>query len=236
MSSGKKKENLQPFQKNLGYTFNNLQLLRKALTHKSFVNETAEPTKNNERFEFMGDSVLDMIVSDYMVRNYPDLAEGPLSKIRAAVVNEACLADLARSMDLGQYLLLGKGEELSGGRQKNSLLADAYEAVAGAVYFDSNMETVFRIFLPELKNKIIQCAETSNYRDFKSELQEYTQIHLSCVPTYRVIKETGPDHSKQFQVGALIQEEIRGQGTGRTKKEAEQDAAKAALEHLKIKP
>ena len=96
------------------------------------------------------------------------------------------------------------------------------------------METAFRVFLPELKNKIIQCTETSSYRDFKSELQEYTQIHLSCVPNYRVIKETGPDHSKRFQVGALIQEEMRGQGTGRTKKEAEQDAAKAALEQLKI--
>ena len=130
-------------------------------------------------------------------------------------------------------MLLGKGEELSGGREKNSLLADAYEAVAGAVYFDSNMETAFQIFLPELKNKIIHFAETSNYRDFKSELQEYTQFHLSCVPANRVIEETGPDHSKEFHVGVAVQEEILGQGTGRTKKEAEQSAAKIALEKLK---
>ncbi len=229
-----RKEHLESFQKNLGYTFNNPQLLNKALTHKSYVNEMAEPIKNNERFEFMGDSVLDMIVSDFIVRKFPDFAEGPLSKIRAAVVNEACLADLARSVDLGPYLLLGKGEELSGGREKNSLLADAYEAVAGAVYFDSNMETAFRIFLPALENKIIQYADTSDYRDFKSELQEYTQTHLSCIPTYRIIKETGPDHAKLFEVAAWIQEEMRGQGAGRSKKEAEQAAAKSALDSFKI--
>ncbi len=233
MSSEERKDDLRFFQKLIGYSFNNQQLLRKALTHKSYVNEMAEPIKNNERFEFMGDSVIDVIVSDYLVRNFPDLAEGPLSKIRAAVVHEAGLADLARAVDLGQYLLLGKGEELSGGREKNSLLADAYEAVAGAVYFDSDMATAFRIFLPQLKSKINQCSETSNSIDFKSELQEYTQSHLSCVPTYQVIKETGPDHSKQFQVGALIHEEILGQGTGRTKKEAEQSAAKVALKKLK---
>ena len=236
MFSEERKEHLESFQKNLGYTFNNLQLLNKALTHKSYVNETAEPVKSNERFEFMGDSVLDMIVSDFMVRKFPDFAEGPLSKIRAAVVNEACLADLARSVDLGPYLLLGKGEELSGGRGKSSLLADAYEAVAGAVYFDSDMETAFRIFLPGLENKIIQCTETSNYRDFKSELQEYTQTHLNCIPNYRIINETGPDHAKQFEVAAWIQDEMRGEGTGRTKKEAEQAAAKSALDHFKIEP
>jgi len=234
MLSEERANQLESFQKNLGYNFDDLYLLNKALTHKSYVNEMAEPVKNNERFEFMGDSVLDMIVSDYMVRNFPDFAEGRLSKIRAAVVNEACLAELGRAVELGQYLLLGKGEELSGGREKNSLLANAYEAVAGAVYFDSDMETAFRIFLPALENKIIQCADTSDYRDFKSELQEYTQTHLSCIPTYRVIKETGPDHAKQFEVAAWIQEEMRGQGAGRTKKEAEQAAAKSALDSFKI--
>ena len=195
-----------------------------------------EPVKSNERFEFLGDSVLDMIVSDFMIRKFPDFAEGQLSKIRAAVVNEACLAELARDVDLGPYLLLGKGEELSGGREKNSLLADAYEAVAGAVYFDSNLETAFLIFLPGLEKKITQCTETSNYRDFKSELQEYTQVHLNCIPNYRMIKETGPDHAKLFEVAVWMQEEMRGQGTGRTKKEAEQAAAQSALDHFKNKP
>ncbi len=125
---------LIPLQKALNYSFNDLNLLNKALTHKSYANEIEIPVKNNERFEFLGDSVLDLIVSDYMIHEYVDLAEGALSKIRAAVVNEGCLAVLAKEIGLGQYLLLGKGEHLSGGRQKSSILANAYEAVVGALF------------------------------------------------------------------------------------------------------
>ena len=147
-------QELASLQKQIGYTFQDISLLNKALTHKSYVNENSQSLKDNERFEFLGDSVLDLIVSGYMIKAFPDFAEGTLSKIRAAVVNESCLAELARQMDLGKYLLLGKGEEASGGREKNSLLANAYEALAGAVYFDSNLETALDIYLPFLDRKL----------------------------------------------------------------------------------
>jgi len=225
-------EELVPLQERLGYRFRDLHYLNKALTHKSYVNESPDSLKNNERFEFLGDSVLDLIVSHYMVRNFPDFAEGALSKIRAAVVNENCLAQLSRQMDLGSYLLLGKGEELSGGRNKPSLLANTYEAVVGAVYFDSELETTRNTFLSQLEPEIKKYAETWEFRDFKSELQEFTQVKLGCIPSYKVVKETGPDHAKQFEVVVLTQNEVRGRGRGKSKKEAEQSAAQNALEKL----
>jgi len=227
-----RKEKLVPLQERLGYRFRDLNYLNKALTHKSYVNESPDSLKNNERFEFLGDSVLDLIVSHYMVRNFPDFAEGALSKIRAAVVNENCLAQLSRQIDLGSYLLLGKGEELSGGRSKPSLLANTYEAVVGAVYFDSELETTRNTFLSQLEPEIKKYAETWEFRDFKSELQEFTQVKLSCIPSYKVVKETGPDHAKQFEVVVLTQNEVRGRGRGKSKKEAEQNAAQNALERL----
>ena len=222
-------QELDSLQKKLGYTFQNILLLNKALTHKSYVNENAESLKNNERFEFLGDSVLDLIVSDYSIKSFPDFAEGTLSKIRAAVVNESCLATLARQIDLGDYLLLGKGEAASGGREKNSLLANAYEALAGAIYFDSSLETALNIYLPVLSKEIAKYAETTRFRDYKSELQEYTQTHCNCIPQYRIVNETGPAHAKEFEVEVLVQETIHGRGTGKSKKEAEQAAANSAL-------
>ena len=223
-------------QKQIGYTFRNISLLNKALTHKSYVNENSEPLKDNERFEFLGDSVLDLIVSGYMIKAFPDFAEGTLSKIRAAVVNESCFAELARQMNLGRYLLLGKGEASSGGREKNSLLANAYEALAGAVYFDSNMETALELYLPVLSVEIAKYADTACFRDYKSELQEYTQTHFNCIPNYQIVNEKGPAHAKEFEVAVLVQVNVRGRGNGRSKKEAEQGAAKAALESFNLTP
>lgn len=225
-----RRQELEKLQETLGYSFKEIKLLNKGLTHKSYVNETGEDLKHNERFEFLGDSVLDLVVSDYMVRKYSDYKEGTLSKIRAAVVNETCLAELARQWDLGTFLLLGKGEEMSGGRNKASLLANAYEAVAGAIYCDSNLETTAKVLLPRIEIEIKKFAETRVTRDYKSDLQEYTQNKLSCIPTYKVTKEIGPDHEKQFEVVVLVKEAKKGKGTGRSKKEAEQAAAKVALE------
>ncbi|MDH3257557.1 MAG: ribonuclease III [Nitrospinota bacterium] len=236
MLSTERIQQLASLQKQIGYTFQNISLLNKALTHKSYVNENSESLKNNERFEFLGDAVLDLIVSGYMVKAFPDFAEGILSKIRAAVVNEACLAKLARQIDLGKYLLLGKGEESSGGREKKSLLANAYEALAGAVYFDSNLETALDIYLPALGTEIAKYADAARFRDYKSELQEYTQTHFNCIPKYRVVNEKGPAHAKKFEVVVLVQEDIRGQGNGKSKKEAEQAAAKSALENFNLTP
>lgn len=223
------KAELSQLQENLGYSFKNIKLLVKALTHKSYVNENHESLKHNERFEFLGDSVLDLIISDYMVRKYSDHKEGALSKIRAAVVNETCLAELAREIDLGKFLFLGKGEELSGGRKKASLLANAYEAVAGAIYYDGGLETAARVLLPFLKNEIGKYVDTKEFRDYKSDLQEYTQNKLICIPAYKVTRETGPDHEKEFEVIVLVKDKVKGKGVGRSKKEAEQAAAKVAL-------
>jgi len=236
MLSQERIQKLALLQEKIGYTFKNPELLNKALTHKSFVNENSQSLKDNERFEFLGDSVLDLIVSSYMIKAYPDFAEGILSKIRAAVVNESCLAELARDIDLGQYLLLGKGEESSGGRQKSSLLANAYEAVAGALYQDSHLEAALDIFLPILEKEISKYASTARFRDYKSELQEYTQTQSNCIPNYKIVNEKGPDHAKVFEVVVMIQEDIRGRGSGKSKKEAEQGAAKGALESFNLIP
>ena len=229
-------QDLDFLQKQIGYTFRDIFLLNKALTHKSYVNENSEPLKDNERFEFLGDSVLDLIVSGYTIKTFPDFAEGILSKIRAAVVNESCLAELARQIDLGRYLLLGKGEASSGGREKNSLLANAYEALAGAIYFDSNLETALDIYLPVLSKEIAKYAETARFRDYKSELQEYTQTHFNGIPNYKIVNEKGPAHAKEFEVEVLVQGNVRGRGNGKSKKEAEQAAAKSALAGFNLTP
>ena len=219
-----------PLQKTLGYTFSDIRLLNKALTHKSYVNERSELLKHNERFEFLGDSVLDVLVSDYLVCEFSDYAEGTLSKIRAAVVNETCLADLARKIELGKYLLLGKGEDFSGGRNKSSILADAFEAVAGALFRDGGLESASQVFLPLLKGEISNFSHSWDFRDFKSELQEYTQNKWVCTPNYKVVNELGPDHAKEFEVTVTIKSQVKGQGSGSSKKEAEQAAAKMAME------
>jgi len=230
MVKKERKEELAKLQETLGYSFREIMLLNKALTHKSYVNETDGNLKHNERFEFLGDSVLDLIVSEYMIRKYSDYKEGVLSKIRAGVVNESCLAKLARKIDLGDYLLLGRGEEMSGGRKKPSLLANAYEALAGAIYFDSDLKSAAKVFLPSIKKEIKGFIETPECRDYKSDLQEYTQNKMVCIPAYKVTKEIGPDHEKQFEVVVSIKDKSRGKGMGRSKKEAEQAAAKMALE------
>ena len=224
------KDELATLQKMLGYSFKEIKLLNKALTHKSYVNETGGNLKHNERFEFLGDSVLDLIVSNYMVHKYTDFKEGMLSKTRAGVVNESCLAKLARKINLGDYLLLGKGEEISGGRKKPSLLANTYEALVGAIYYDSDLETAAEVLLPSIKKEIEGFLETPESRDHKSDLQEYTQNKMVCIPAYKVTKEIGPDHEKQFEVIVSIKDKNRGKGMGRSKKEAEQAAAKMALE------
>jgi ribonuclease III len=219
-------------QESLSYKFKDLDLLNKALTHKSYSNETLLKVKNNERLEFLGDSVLDLIVGDYMFLSYKDLSEGPLSKIRAEVVNENCLAGLAQSIKLGSYLLLGKGEEFSGGRQKISILANAYEATIGALYCDSDFKTTANVFLPELIKKIDSYKDACMSTDFKSDLQEYTQSRFSCIPLYIIMGESGPGHDKQFNVKVTVRNKFYGSGKGRSKKEAEQKAAREALSNF----
>ena len=223
---------LSILQKTLQYEFNNLNLLNKALTHKSYANEVSLPLKNNERFEFLGDSVLDLIVSNYMIFKYEDLAEGSLSKIRAAVVNESCLAKLAKDINLGNYIFLGKGENSSGGREKPSILSNAYEALVGAVFCDSGFQEVSKVFLPSLVKEIYKHKDAGSFEDFKSDLQEYTQNRFGCIPSYKVIGEEGPNHYKRYAIKVIVRNKELGEGTGRSKKEAEQIAAKEALEYF----
>ena len=227
-------EQLDSLQDRIKFKFSDIKLLNKALTHKSYANENSNTLKHNERLEFLGDSVLDILVSDYLVHKYSEFAEGTLSKIRAAVVNETCLAKLAKNIKLGNYLLLGKGEDLSGGREKASILADTFEALAGAVYCDGRLDAASNTFLPLIKEEIVKTAESWSFRDFKSDLQEYTQNKLVCIPSYKVIREIGPDHAKKFEVVVMIKNEVEGKGLGRSKKEAEQAAAKMAMENYSL--
>jgi len=224
-------EQLDSLQDRIKFKFSDIKLLNKALTHRSYANENSNTLKHNERLEFLGDSVLDILVSDYLVHKYSEFAEGTLSKIRAAVVNETCLAKLAKSIKLGNYLLLGRGEDLSGGREKASILADTFEALAGAVFCDGRFDAASNIFLPLLIEEITKTAQSWSFRDFKSDLQEYTQNKLVCIPSYKVVREIGPDHAKKFEVVVMIKNEVEGKGFGRSKKEAEQAAAKMAMEN-----
>src|SRR5512141_2242518 len=205
-----------------------------ALTHKSYVNEHRDQTGllDNERLEFLGDAVLDLAVSHRLMERFPEAREGDLSKIRAAVVDEAGLALMARQLDLGALLRLGRGEELTGGRQKSSLLADAMEAVVAALYLGGGLEPVLALLDRFLGEAFARAAAGTLDRDYKTQLQELAQSRLRASPRYRVVAEHGPDHSKVFEVELELKGEVIGRGTGRSKKDAEQAAAKLALETI----
>lgn len=232
-----RRKRLQELEERIGYRFADIALLDTALTHRSFVNENpALPVRDNERLEFLGDAVLELTISDLLMKTMPDSAEGQLSKLRAAVVNERPLADLARRFRLGELLLLGRGEESSGGRAKSSLLANAFESMIAALFLDAGFDRT-AAFIRELFAPLIgQGAETVLYRDFKTAVQEVCQVRFRDVPRYQVLSETGPDHDKRFETGLVIGERVIATGTGRNKKEAEQRAAKAALERLDAMP
>ncbi len=207
-----------------------------ALTHKSYVNEhRGEGLADNERLEFLGDAVIDLAVSHRLMERFPEAREGELSKIRAAVVDEAGLAAMARAMDLGALLRLGRGEELTGGREKASLLADAMEAVIAAIYLGGGLDPVLRLVDRFLGEAFARAAAGTLDRDFKTQLQELAQSRHRSTPRYRVVGEHGPDHLKTFEVELDLRGEVLGRGTGRSKKDAEQAAAKLALEELAVR-
>lgn len=218
----------------LGWYFADIVLLDNALTHRSFVNEnTSLACRDNERLEFLGDAVLELTVSDMLMRKFPDHSEGQLSKLRASVVNEQPLAELARRFGIGEHLLLGKGEEGSGGRMKPSLLANAFESVIAAMYQDGGFDRT-AAFIAELFEPLIEEMDPSKiYRDYKTAVQETCQVLFREMPRYTVISETGPDHDKRFETSLAIGERVIATGTGRSKKDAEQQAARTALEKLR---
>lgn len=225
---------LKGLEERLNWHFADIALLDNALTHRSFVNEnTAPDCRDNERLEFLGDAVLELTVSDMLMRKFPDHSEGQLSKLRASVVNEQPLAELARRFGIGEHLLLGKGEEGSGGRMKPSLLANAFESVIAAMYQDGGFDRT-AAFIRQLFEPLIEKGDLSTiYRDYKTAVQEMCQVLFREMPRYMVISETGPDHDKRFETSLVIGERMIATGTGRSKKEAEQQAARIAMEKLR---
>lgn len=225
---------LKEFQEIIGYKFTNENYLRVALTHSSYAHENKnKKTKNNERLEFLGDSVLGLVVSKYIFENYPDLPEGNLTKIRAAVVCEKSLFDCALNIDLGKYIIIGRGEERTGGRKRMSILSDAYEALIAAMFLDSNLETVREWVLGQLCDTIDAAARGKIAKDFKTEFQEEAQNRGEATISYRVVASSGPDHDKTFTVNVYLNGEQMGEGEGSSKKKAEQNAAQNALVKLR---
>jgi len=220
----------------LQYEFNDKNLLQEALRHSSFVNELGgEPQlRDNERLEFLGDAVLNLIVGHILMHRYPDLKEGDLSRDRANLVNESQLAKMARSFDLGLYIQLGKGEVQTHGREKNSILADTFEALMAAVYLDGGFDTAFRVIKTNFHPLIEHLRTTANNYDYKSQLQEKVQVDHGSMPHYSIIREDGPDHDKTFWIELKVLD-IETRGSGKSKKTAEQDAARKAIEILKEK-
>lgn len=220
---------LEQFCKKLEYDFKNIDYLKTALTHSSYANERKGEVVCNERQEFLGDSVLSIIVSDYIFKNCPDLPEGELTKLRASLVCEKTLAVYARSINLGQYLLLSRGESKNGGRNRPSILADAFESVIAAIYLDGGIECarkfVLRFVVDDIKNH-----RTHNFADYKTKLQEIVQKNPEEKISYVLTGESGPDHDKHFTVEVHLNSNVVGKGGGRSKKEAEQQAAREALE------
>jgi ribonuclease-3 len=221
-------------QRAIGYTFRDLDLLEEALTHKSHANELRQKDrKDNERLEFLGDAVLTLIVSEHLAQSFPGHTEGDLSKLKAQLVSEASLAQAARGLDLGSLLRLGRGEELTKGREKSSLLANAFEAILAAIYLDGGLEPArafaLRLFSSDL-NDLGELEQAGLGQDYKTQVQEWCQKAFETLPQYITVRESGPDHQKTFEVQLTVQGEVWGVGIGRNKKEAEQMAAKQALQ------
>ncbi|MBQ6998890.1 MAG: ribonuclease III [Clostridia bacterium] len=226
--------NLHELEKKLGYTFKNAAFLRDALTHRSFLNEcSSEARVCNERLEFLGDAVLEIAVSEYIYKNYPDLGEGKMSQIRSVVVCESGLYAFAKEMNIGKFIYMAHGEDSSGGRDKPSILSDAIEAIIAAVYLDSDFNTAKDFVIKHFEKYIVSAINNKKSDDdYKSRLQEYALSKAHKID-YILIKESGPDHEKVFTVKVLYNDEISSTGTGTSKKKAQQQAAKAMLEILK---
>lgn len=221
-------------QETLGYDFHDFTFLNNALIHRSYVHENPQSgLNNNERLEFLGDAVLQLCISVLLMEKFVGYTEGQLSRLRAAFVNEQALAELAKSFSIGEYILLGRGEELSQGRMKNSILANAFEAVTAAIFLDGGFEEsngfIRRLFEPLIAGEGV----TVSFRDYKTALQEESLRRYREVPRYTLIGEYGPDHDRVFEVRLAITDAVTAEGMGRNKKEAEQQAAKRALEFLR---
>jgi ribonuclease III len=215
----------------VGWKFRDPDLLVRSMAHRSWCSE--HEAESNERLEFLGDAVLGLVVTGFIYNNYPQLPEGDLAKLRASVVNAQVLAEVAEELGLGESLLLGKGEDATGGRSKSSILSDALEAVIGAVYLDGGWEPSAVLVMQLVGDRIAEYAEGPGGSDYKTRLQEHAAREFEQLPVYRVVG-AGPDHAKSFRADVLIAGHIRGTGTGRSKKQAEQAAAREAWDHFRL--
>lgn len=224
---------MKTFEKNIQYTFKNQSLLKEALTHSSFSNERKEnAVHNNERLEFLGDAVLSIVISDYLFKNHVDLPEGELTKIRSKIVCESTLGECSKRIELGQFMYFGKGEEMTGGRQRTSILADAFEALIAAIYLDGGIDASRKFIMAYMKEFIHNAITGKVFLDYKTHLQEIVQIRKDNRIKYEIIGEEGPDHCKLFYTQVKLNDIVIGYGKGRSKKEAEQEAAKMAIEKV----
>jgi len=222
---------LSKFEKRIGYRFRSKALLKTAFTHSSYAHEQkTELISDNERLEFLGDAVLEIVISEFLFKRFPEMPEGELTRFRAGLVCESVLVKKARELQIGEFLLLGKGEELTGGRNRDSILADAFEAVTGAVFIDGGARHAKKFILKILSGNAEQIRDIYKMCDNKTYLQEIIQRTSKAPVRYKIVGETGPDHEKTFTAEAMHQNKVLGRGRGRSKKEAEQNAA---LESLK---
>lgn len=215
----------------MGYNFRDAQLLETALSHSSYVNEKKKPRESNERLEFLGDSVLGVVVSDFIFENCPKLPEGDLTRLRAALVCEKSLCGFAKKLGLGEFLRMSHGETISGGQTRPSILADAFEAVIAAIYLDGGIENA-REFVLSFVEPALKTVKIRNFKDYKTELQELVQKNRDDQLSYRLVGESGPEHNKIFKVEVCLNNNVVGKGEGHSKKESEQQAAKEALKLL----
>ncbi|MBI3244442.1 MAG: ribonuclease III [Chloroflexi bacterium] len=223
---------LAELQQQAGFTFHNVELLRRALTHRSYLNEHAEESEDNERLEFLGDAVLDFLVGAMLYHRFPEMQEGQLTRLRSALVRAEQLAGLARQLELGQYIRLGKGEDDAGGRERDTLLGDVFEAILGGLYLDSGLEAVKEFVERLLLPVAAEVAREQSDIDAKSYFQEWAQSELNHTPQYVTVSAEGPDHEKTFAVEVRVNGEVYGAGAGRSKQAAARAAAMDALKRV----
>jgi ribonuclease-3 len=221
------KESIKKLEQRLGYQFKDTQLITQALTHKSY-----KKTKNNERLEFLGDAVLDLIVGEYLYMKFPAKSEGELSKLRASLVNDKSFKNLALELELGNHILISTAEENNQGRDKDSLLSNAFEAVIGAIYLDDGIESARKTAVSILEKVYPKIDMQTLFKDYKTLLQEFTQARFGVTPEYTLVRSSGPDHKKEFEMAVLLKGKTIAKARGNTKKEAEQNAANKAFKIL----
>ena len=225
--------NLDDLQAQLGLHFRNIDVLQEALTHRSYINDQPDTSvRNNERLEFLGDTVLDFVVTDVLFRRYPDMPEGELTQLRQSLVRTEALAELAQVCNLGEFLRMSRGEEKSGGRQRKNMLADTFEALAGALYLDQGTQAVEDFVMPFFLPRLERILSENLHKNARSMLQEWSQAEYGIAPTYRVIEATGPDHEKLFTVEVVLGEQVIGMGSGSSKHAAIQAAARTAFDDV----